>query len=118
MPRIWDEFKSIRVVKVLSPSQIVLNVGTNEKVSIGDEYIVYGLSEDEIIDPETNRSLGRLEIFRGIGTVIYVQDTMCILQATSQSALGMLVAGWRENSFNNAEVNDYAKPNATKRTSS
>ena len=128
MPGFFADFKesmlpkkAVRVVKVLSSSQVVLNVGKNEGVLYGDQYIIFGLSEEEIIDPETNESLGKLEIFRGIGSVIYLQETMCILEALPPSILGMIVT--RSNSepsggtFNNAHVNDYAKPNATKKSS-
>lgn len=113
--------KSYRVVKVLSASQIVLNVGSIDGISIGNEFIIYGLSEDEIMDPETNQSLGHLELYRGVGYVTYVQDTMCILQAIAPTQMGRLQAslgGISDIEFINPQVNDYAKPNATKIQSS
>lgn len=113
--------KSIRVAEVLSTSQIVLNVGKNEGVQNGYEFIVYGLSDKEIIDPETNKSLGYLELYRGVGRVIYVHDTMCILQAFDYSArtqLQLSATGKCDVAFNNPQTGDYAKPNATKVRSS
>ena len=113
--------KTIRVVAVISDKQVVLNIGANHGVHEQDEFIVYGLSEEDIIDPETNENLGKLEIFRGIGIVSYVQDTMCILNAISKNPFQKLsntFGYYSEGVFNNPQVYDFAKPNATKRKSS
>ncbi len=109
--------KQIRIAEVLSPSQVVLNIGTDNGINLHDEFIVYGLSKDEIIDPETNKSLGYLELYRGVGCVAYVQSTMCILQAITPTPMGRLQAnlgGDTKVHFDKPQIGDYAKPNATK----
>lgn len=108
--------KSLRVAHVISSSQVVLNAGRLDGISMRDEFIIYGLSEREIIDPSTQKSLGYLEIYRGTGAVTYLQDTMCILNAVQSSVFGrlQLVTGDPSGTFNNPEVGDFAKPNATK----
>lgn len=39
------------------------------------------LSEDDIIDPETGKSLGKLEIVKGTGRIIHLQDTMATIES-------------------------------------
>lgn len=108
----------VRVAEIISDSQIVLNIGTNSGVAIGDEYIVYGISDNDIIDPNTGKSLGRLEIYKGTGQVVYLQNTMCILQAINTSPFARLsstLASTPINSFfSSPAIGDYAKLNASK----
>lgn len=114
-PIISNIQKDICVAHILSPYQIVLNVGSINGVSIGDEFIIYGLSQEPIRDPYTGEDLGYLELYRGVGVVSYLQDTMSILTAKSSNVLGqLLVSGHFDNEFNNPQVGDFAKPNATK----
>ncbi len=108
--------KEIRVAHVLSSSQVVLNIGDCDGISLNNEYIVYGLSKDAIIDPSTGENLGYLELYRGTGVVTYIQDTMCILTAMPSNPLArlQLVTGELSGTFKNPQVGDYVKPNATK----
>ena len=113
--------KKIRVVAVISNKQVALNVGANDDIHEQDEFIVYGLSGEDILDPETRENLGKLEIFRGIGVVSYVQDKMCILNAISKNPFQKLSSSfgyYSEGVFIDPQVSDFAKPNATKRKSS
>lgn len=108
----------IRVAEVLSDSQVVLNIGTNASVTKGEEYIIFGISDKDIIDPNTGESLGRLEIYKGTGKVIYVQATMCILQAIDTAPFARLSTTFDSSSihaiFTSPAVGDYAKINASK----
>ncbi len=111
-----EVYKSIQVAEVISSSQVVLNIGAADGVKMGDEFIVYGLSENDIIDPATNESLGKLELFRGIGMVCYMQDTMCILQSISNQLekFNIAIGGSGSSKFASPQRGDYAKINATK----
>lgn len=100
--------KLLRVAHVSqNEDTLILNKGRNVGVSIGDKYVIYGLSEDEILDPETGESLGRLEIIRGNGEVTYIQDSMCTVERVSTSLSNLL----QRNSipFKSPKVGDYAK---------
>ncbi len=55
--------------------KVVINRGFNHGVQKGMKVLVYRLG-DEIIDPETRKSLGRLEIICGEGVVEHVQASM------------------------------------------
>ena len=39
------------VAKVLDNKQLVLNIGSCDDVVMGQRFLIYGLSDDEIIDP-------------------------------------------------------------------
>lgn len=61
--------------------KLVINAGTNKNVKIGNRFLVYALSDHEIFDPDTKESLGYLEIVKGTGKVIHVQEKMCTIES-------------------------------------
>lgn len=67
------------VAKILSDTEIVLNVGSDHSVHSGQEFLIYEVG-DEILDPVTKESLGQLEVQKGQVTVISVQPKMSIAQ--------------------------------------
>src|SRR5438093_56490 len=71
-----------RIAKILSPTKVVLPVGAEHGVLEGTEFIIYELGE-EIHDPETGESLGRLELHKGRVRVSQIQDKLCV--ATTHS---------------------------------
>ncbi len=75
--------KQIQVAYVINNEKLVLNVGNEDGISKGQEFLIYGLSKDDIVDPATNLSLGRLELVRGTGVVDYIQDKMCIIKTNT-----------------------------------
>lgn len=110
--------KPLRIAKILSDSEIVLNAGRDENIKIGNEFIIYGIGSEEIFDPQTHKSLGYLELYRGIGYVTKVQDKLSVLHAlklstTYHRSLAML-GNFDNAKFDSPAVGDYAKPNATK----
>ncbi len=75
------------VVQILSHQlRVVINRGSVDGVRIGQRFLIYGIG-DEIIDPETKSSLGKLEILRGPGEVIHVQDKMATIESTRKRAV-------------------------------
>lgn len=69
----------IRVVHIISPYKIVLNVGENDGITMSDKFIVYG--EGPVIkDSGDGAELGVLEISRGRGKVVYLQEKMCTIE--------------------------------------
>lgn len=47
---------------------------------IGSRFLVYAVSSEDLTDPETGESLGRLEVVRGRGVVTHVQERMATLE--------------------------------------
>ncbi len=76
-----DKTKAV-VAKVIDDFHVVLNRGRIHGVQEGDKYQIYYLGDEDIIDPETNKSLGKLEYIVGVGKVTNVQDNMCILESS------------------------------------
>lgn len=69
-----------RVVKVIHDSKVVANRGSTHGIIVGRRAVLYSVG-DEIIDPETQASLGKLELPKGTGVVTSVQAMMCILES-------------------------------------
>jgi len=69
------------VVEVIDDHTIVINRGSAHGVRKGERFLVYSVRKKEIIDPITKGSLGHLEINKGTGRVISVQDQMAIIES-------------------------------------
>lgn len=64
---------------------VVINKGAVSGVKEGMRYLIYNKGE-EIKDPETNASLGILEIVCGKGVVIHVQEKMATVKSCEKEA--------------------------------
>lgn len=82
---------AFKIAKVLDSYKVVMNAGSNQKISNGQKYLIYQLSDEEIIDPDTNKSLGFLEIVKGTGTVTHVQDNMATLEACEREKSSKII---------------------------
>ena len=63
----------MKIIKVLNQYNYIINSGSVHGVSENDEFIVY-LEGEEIIDPDTGKSLGKLEIPKERCVVYNIQD--------------------------------------------
>ncbi|MDU2208422.1 MAG: hypothetical protein E7E42_01915 [Veillonella sp.] len=134
--------KKIMIAKVIDDTNVVLNIGSNENVSINDRFLIYQIGE-EIFDPDTKESLGNFEIVKGYGKVTHIQNTMCTLTSdkikreqsrkiiTTQKSNGLLSQYFETNPkelveeipgeeyivpFDNPEIGDLAKPLTIKKS--
>jgi hypothetical protein len=69
-----------KVVKVIDDYRVVINRGRRDGVEIGDRFLVYEVGE-ELADPDTNESLGKLEIVKGRGQAKHVQERLTTLES-------------------------------------
>lgn len=69
------------VVKVVDDYRIVINRGSENDVKTGAQYLIFGL-DDEIVDPVTKESLGKLEVVRGRARVTHVQGRLATLDSS------------------------------------
>jgi hypothetical protein len=76
-----DELKALKVLKILDPYRLVINAGSEAGVIEKDRFLVYELGE-ELIDPETSEVLGRLEIVKGTGRPIHIQEKLTTIEST------------------------------------
>lgn len=114
------------VAAVINESTVVINRGSRHGVTLGQRFLVYALSEDEIKDPISGESLGRIELVRGKGEIVNVQDQMStlksetvpperrILRKTPWYAYGdmeeVLIPSTYRPPFESPKVGDKAKP--------
>ena len=69
------------VVQVIDDFRIAINRGSNQGVRVGQRFLLFELSKEEIKDPESGKILGKLEIPKGTGEVIHVQDDMAVIKS-------------------------------------
>jgi hypothetical protein len=67
------------VAKVLDQRKVVINRGSDAGVAMGQAYVVFERGED-VTDPASGESLGALELVKGKGQIIHVQQRMAILE--------------------------------------
>ena len=71
-----------KVVRTLDDDyKVVINAGHNEGIKNGQRFLIYALSDHEILDPDTKSSLGFLEIVKGTGRVVHVQEKMATIES-------------------------------------
>jgi hypothetical protein len=64
-----------------APTEVVINRGSLQGIKVGDRFLVFNYGPD-IADPDTGKHLGRLELVRGRGEVIHVQDNLATIRST------------------------------------
>jgi hypothetical protein len=79
-----------KVAKVVDDYTLVLNAGSEHGVSIGQRFLIYAIGE-EILDPDTEESLGQLEIVKGTGKVTHVQERICTISSDMKASAGRTV---------------------------
>jgi hypothetical protein len=83
------ESRLARVVLIVDPGfareplEVVVNRGALHGVKLGDRFLVFGTGP-HVTDPETGEDLGALELVRGRGEVVHVQDKMATVRSTER----------------------------------
>jgi len=122
------EFFPAKVIKVIDYyEKVVINRGAEHGIKEGQRFLIYALDE-ELLDPDTGESLGRLELVRGTGKVIHVQEKISTIQSdkkvTERTIKRYKNSAWRAFNgtdeeemmtpsnvpFDNPENGDLAKP--------
>ena len=73
------------VAKVVDDYTIVINMGRINGVSEGQRFLIYNLGE-EIKDPGTGENLGKLEIIKGTGKVVHLQDKIATIKSDMKTS--------------------------------
>ncbi len=98
------------VAAVINAQQVVINRGALDGISFGQRFSLYELSDQDIMDPTTKQSLGRLETIKGTGRIVHIQDKLSILEAVSENELIGLFIAKPDATFNNPQIGDKARP--------
>ena len=72
---------TIKVVNVIDDYKLVLNIGSDDGATEGQKYLIYEVSNEEIFDPDTNESLGFLELVKGTGMITHVQPKISTIES-------------------------------------
>ena len=106
--------KVAKVASVVDQFRVVINLGSLDGVKTSQRYVIYNIGE-EIFDPDTHESLGRLELVKGRGAVIHVQDRMATLQTIDskkvENSYLLSLSKVREEpqAFIDAKIGDFAR---------
>lgn len=93
--------------------QVSLNVGVADGISIGDKFLIYSISDHEIIDPDTKESLGFLEFVKGTGKVTHVQEHLCTISSDSYKKPRKIITKKVPNSISTFLSTDYSTKEET-----
>lgn len=102
-----------KVCSIIDDSTIVLNCGKDANIEEGFKFLLYEIG-DEIFDPDTNESLGKLEIVKGIGRVDHLQEKLCTLVSCKEQVTKRLTYTGPQSyiqtiPFVNPRIGDLAK---------
>lgn len=70
-----------KVINVINEYRIVINKGKVDGVKMSNRFLVYKLG-NEMFDPDTNESLGTLELVCGEGKPEHIQEHMTTLHTS------------------------------------
>lgn len=78
--------KPATVIHILEGEErIVINRGSKDEIKKGDRFLIYSVGK-ELYDPETRLPLGKLEIVKGTGKVVHVQEKMATIESDTLMA--------------------------------
>jgi hypothetical protein len=63
----------------VSTPEVVINRGARDGVKLGDRFLVFGWGP-HIVDPDTGDDLGKLELVRGRGEVVHLQEHLATIR--------------------------------------
>lgn len=74
------------VAYVPSETEVIINAGLKDGVKNGDKILIYKVGP-EIIDPESRKSLGTLELVLGQGEVTHAQEHIAAVRSTKKEKM-------------------------------
>lgn len=74
-------------IEMESCKKVVINAGRKDGIKLGDKFMIYSLG-DEICDPITKKNLGVLEIVKGQGKAIHVQENITTIESIKVKKAG------------------------------
>jgi len=75
-----------RVLHVTDEYTVTINKGKADEVKVGDKFLIFALGP-ELTDPDTDESLGRLEIVCGRAKFIHLQERMCTVRTIETESI-------------------------------
>lgn len=77
-----EQIKIIELIKDVHGDcyKAVINKGINDSIKKGQKFLIVGIGK-ELFDPDTNESLGKLEIVRGVAVATHVQEKITTVES-------------------------------------
>ncbi len=109
-----------KVVNIIDQYKVVINKGAKDGIYSGDLFLVYSLGE-ELFDPDTKKSLGTLELVKGKGRAIHVQEHLTTIECISKKIIQKTIHPYiaimgsstenieKDLPFKNPTIGDFAK---------
>lgn len=69
----------MKVCRVVNNKELIITLNGNE-FRKGDKVLIYSLGE-EVLDPDTKESLGKLEKVKGVGEISHLQEKIATITA-------------------------------------
>lgn len=79
------------VIRVVDSYTVIMNRGSKHGVKKGKQFLVYITESEEMIDPESGKSLGRLEVVRGTVEAVHVQEQITTLKSNRFVSSGRII---------------------------
>ena len=92
-----------KVAGILSDEKVVLNVGSEDGVKKGMEFVIF-IESDHIIDPETGDDLGAIEMVKGRVKVYHVQDKMSQARTLTYQVRRSSIYDWISDPLSGVET--------------
>lgn len=75
-----------KIARILDEYTVVINIGRTQGVYEGMPFVIFSVSDDEVKDPDSGESLGRLETVKGYVAATHVQEkiSICTVQSLSK----------------------------------
>ena len=92
MSEIKAETQLAKIVHQVDPGyargslEVVINQGSRHGVKTGDRFFVFGTGP-HIADPDTSEDLGVLELVRGRGEVVHIQEQMATVRSVERRGI-------------------------------
>lgn len=122
--------EKLKVVKIVSPYQVVINGGSETGLKKGQRFLIYAIGE-MINDPDTGEELEQLEIVKGSGKIVHLQNRIATIESDMTeetprtikrtASLGSMRGIFgdtevtelnrEEKPFEEAQIGDLARPN-------
>lgn len=73
-----SETKKIKIIKIMDETAFVINAGSDDNIKENDQFEIIDLEGEQVIDPDTNEVLGKLNTSKGkiIAKTVYPKMTI------------------------------------------
>lgn len=73
--------KKLKVLRVIDEYNLVINAGSDDNIKETSRFLIYELGDD-LIDEETGENFGPLEIVKGTGKILHLQQKICTVTSS------------------------------------